>query len=252
MTGVVVLAVLVAVLAALAAAVVAVLLRRRKLGERREKWQDQTTGPTGAMFNALFLAAFALCAVIGWQNYSSAKTHNDDERTALVKLYADVGPLPDADQLRAEIRDYTRRVIDVEWPLLPRGQSDPGAAHDLNQLTAQLLTVDPGAADEARNEATDRLNDVVDARQNRLADSGSEIPDGLLACVLVTAVVVLGHSTLVGLPHTPSSLIPLATEAGLIAVAVLILFLIRRPYHGTVDLDPEQFRLAMTAFSTLS
>ena len=254
MGGIVFWSVLLGVAAALAAAATAALLRRRRLGERREKWQDQTTAPAGAMFNALFLATFALCAVIGWQSYSEAKTHLDDERTALVRLYADVGPMPDAAQLRGEVRDYTQRVIDVEWPLMSEGRADPVAARDLDRLSGQLLTVDvaDSGLDEARGEAVDRLDDVLTARENRLADSNTSVPAGLLVCVLVTATVVVGHALVVGLPHTSSSLTPLLTEAALIAVAVLILFLIRRPYHGALEITPDQFRLALATFGTLT
>ena len=55
----------------------ALALKETRLGERRHKWHDQTTAPAGAMFNALFLAAFALSLVISWQAYDHAK---DDAR----------------------------------------------------------------------------------------------------------------------------------------------------------------------------
>ncbi|HEX4703241.1 MAG TPA: hypothetical protein VH352_14020, partial [Pseudonocardiaceae bacterium] len=64
-----------AVVATGAAVVVGVLvlvLNGIRLGERREKWHDQTTGPAGAMFNALFLASFALSLVLAWQAYQHA------------------------------------------------------------------------------------------------------------------------------------------------------------------------------------
>jgi hypothetical protein len=251
MSGIVVAAGILAVLAALLAIGTSAVLRRRRLGENREKWQDQTTGPAGAMFNALFLAAFALCAVIGWQSYSSAKTHNDDERTALTQLYTDVSPLPNGAALHTEIVDYTQRVINVEWPLMRAGRQDPVAAADIARVKQQLLTVDVSdpSTDEARSEAMDRLDDLLDARDNRLGDTTTTIPAGLLICVLVAAVVVVGHALVVGLPHTASSLIPLATEAALITVAVLILFLIRQPYHGSLNIPPDAFTQALNSYS---
>jgi hypothetical protein len=244
--------VVVALVAGAVVAGVALLSRRAALGERREKWHDQTTGPAGAMFNALFLASFALSIVISWQNYTHAESTVQDESSALVALYDDVGQLPDGAQLRGEIRDYASIVLTQEWPMMQQGGSTESADTQLRTMSAQLLSLptDQDAVQAARSETIKELDQVDSAREQRLRDANTTLPWGLLVCVVVGAVVVLGHGLLVGLPHTLPSLIPLVTEAAMIAGAVFITFAIRQPYHGALDIDPDAIRHALATITS--
>ncbi len=225
----------------------ALLARKARLGERREKWQDQTTGPAGAMFNALFLASFALSVVISWQAYDHAKTDAADESTALVAMYDDAAGLPDASVLRGEIRDYADTVLNVEWPLLPSGGSSAEADSLLRQMSDQVLGVptDLDSVQATRSETLKELDALGGARNQRLRDANTELPTGLLLCVVITATVVLGHGLIAGLPHTAPSLLPLAVEAALITSAVFVIVLIRRPYHGALEIGPDEIKLAL-------
>jgi hypothetical protein len=249
--GYLVLCVLIAIGGGVVAGGVAIALRRAALGERREKWQDQTTGPAGAMFNALFLASFALSVVISWQAYNQAKTDVANESTALVALYDDVAGLPNGQLLRGEIRDYADLVVHQEWPLLSAGGSLQAGDDQLRQLSDQILGL-PATKDAVqaiRSETIKELDAVTSARNQRLRDATSSLPVGLLLCVVITAVVVVGHGLLVGLPHTLPSLIPLIAEGALVSAAVCIVFLIHRPYHGALTITPDQLRTAIAHFA---
>jgi hypothetical protein len=225
----------------------ALMARGARLGELRQKWQDQTTGPAGAMFNALFLASFALSVVISWQAYDHAKTDAANEASSVVAMYDDAAGLPNGQVLRAEIRDYANAVLNQEWPRLVSGGSAPEAEALLRQMSDQVLSV-PTTQDSVqatRAETLKALDAVGEARNQRLRDANATLPVGLLVCVVITAVVVLGHGLITGLPHTAPSLVPLAVEAALITSAVFIIFLIRRPYHGALDIGPDEIRLAI-------
>jgi hypothetical protein len=226
-------------------------LRAARLGERREKWHDQTTGPAGAMFNALFLAAFALSVVISWQAYNHASSDTADESTALISLYDDVAGLPIGTELQGEIRDYADTVLNEEWPLLPHGGSADEADQQLRSMSDQILGVptDQDAVQATRAETIKELDAVSDARDQRLRDTHTALPIGLLACLVITATVALGHGVLSGLPHTASSLIPLSIEGAMVAAAVCVVFLIRRPYHGALEIGPDDIRLAIAHFA---
>jgi hypothetical protein len=251
MTGTLILCILVALGGGAVAWAGAVALRRSRLGERREKWQDQTTGPAGAMFNALFLASFALSVVISWQAYQHAKTDAADESAALVALYDNASGLPDADLLRGEIRDYADIVVDQEWAMLPAGGSAEAADQQLRLISAQTLGVPTGtdSVQATRSETLKELDAVGSARDQRLRDAHTALPAGLLLCVVVAALAVIAHGVITGSPHTASSLIPLVMEGAMVTAAVCIIFLIRRPYHGALDLGPDDIRLAIAHFA---
>jgi len=121
------------------------------------------------MFNALFLVSFVLSVIIAWPAYSRAKDHVREESLALIKLHAAVGALPTGDQLRAEVADYTRRLIADEWPQLGSGRSDHEADRRLAHLSTSLLAMNPAdtVVQAARTKALKHLDEAFDARQNR-------------------------------------------------------------------------------------
>src|SRR5882757_287011 len=242
--------VLIAIGAAAVVGGAAFALRGVRLGENRDRWQDQVANSAGAMVNALFLASFALSVVISWQSYDHAKADVAAEAAALTAVYTDVGGLPDAAQLRHEIADYATVVINQEWPLLSTGGSSPAADQDLRQLAGQIL-VGQDSTQAIRQEAIKQLDAVSSARDLRIQDANTSLPVGLLISLLITAVAVVVHGLLVGTPHSLSSAITLILEGALIASAVFIVFVIRRPYHGAFDIGPDLIRMALARFTTV-
>ncbi|TCO62962.1 DUF4239 domain-containing protein [Actinocrispum wychmicini] len=243
--------ILTGIVASLLTATVAGRLRRTRLGERRKGWQDQTTSQAGALFNVLFLASLVFSVILAWQSYNNAKIHAQDERAALVKLHMTVGALPHGDELRAEVREHTRLLIDNEWPRLETGGTDHDADVRSDHLSQKLLTIQPTDAtvQVARTQALKYLDNVLDTRLARLRDAAMGLPWGLVVAVIVAALALISHALLVGLPHAVAPLIPLTAEAALIAMAVFALLLIRQPYHGALDMEPDQLRRALTTFT---
>ena len=68
-----------------------------------------------------------LVAVGTWQTFSDVDTKLDLEASALAALYGDVSsfPEPKRSELQTDLREYTRRLIDVVWPLRRRGIVPP-------------------------------------------------------------------------------------------------------------------------------
>jgi Protein of unknown function (DUF4239) len=91
-----------------------VVVRRRVLPRMRVDAADSEF--TGAMLQSVMVfygLAVALIAVSVWQTYSDTAKVVTEEATALAALYRDVSSYPDPvrPQLQAELREYTRYVI---------------------------------------------------------------------------------------------------------------------------------------------
>ena len=229
--------------ASVVVALLAVVLGGLRLGENREKWHDQTTGPAGAMFNALFLASLALSVVLGWQAYDHAKGDVANEASAVASLYDDLGalPAPEQSRLRTEVADYAESVVHEEW-----GSASSAVDRRLGRLSDQVMAL---ADDDQVSVVRSDVAVVRADRDLRLRDMGTRLPAGLLICLAVAAVVVLGHGLLVGSPHALASLVPLVVEAGLIGGAVCLVFAIRQPFHGALVIGPDDLRAVIAGFS---
>jgi hypothetical protein len=245
---------IIAVLAAAVAAGTTALARRTKLGKHRKHKEEHSGSAASALFNALFLAAFALATVLAITALQQAQSNAAAEGQALSRLYLDVGQLPDGVRLRAEIRDYTNTLINQEWPLLSRSGESTVADRQAATLSDQILAINPPneAVLGTRYEAVSALDQALSARQQRLEDARITLPTGLLASLVAAAVVVVGHDLIAGLPHGGRSLVSLLAEAAAVATAVFIIFMIRAPYHGALLLDPDRLRTATDHFSFYS
>lgn len=230
------------------------LLRRTKLAEGSEGGPGRAIGAAGTLFNALFLISFTLSVVLAWQAYDHAQNHVRDESAALTKLESAVSTLPDGDQLRAQVREHVRLLIDNEWPRLAGGHGDPDADRRLARISTAIMTIQPAdaAVASARTQAMRFVETAADARDSRLHDATTGLPSILLGSVMLTAFVLLAHTVIVGLPHSVLSMPPLLTETALIAMALFVLILVQRPYHGALTIEPDQLRQALATFTTTS
>ncbi|KAA2267123.1 DUF4239 domain-containing protein [Solihabitans fulvus] len=251
MTQIIIWCALVALGVVVLVAAAALLLRTTRLGERRERWHDQATGPVGAMLNALFLVSLALSVITAWQAYDHATGHVRDEAAALAGLFASLGDLPGGEQLQGEVRAYTQTVLDLEWPALATRDSERDPDQSLPRIASGVLAIrtTDGSVQAARTRVLKYLDVATEARRSRLHDATTSLPKGLLACLVLTALAALGHVLLMGLPHTAASMIPLLAEAAVIATGVFVVFATRSPYRGVLHIDPEPLRDALAAFT---
>src|SRR6201998_4892600 len=83
-----------------------------------------------------------LLAVATWQNYTDVETRVGQEAARVGVLYRDVSGFaePYRSQLQADLRTYTRQVIDVAWPLQRKGIVPENAAGTLEALQTHLAS----------------------------------------------------------------------------------------------------------------
>ena len=84
-------------------------------------------GVIGWIFSAIlviYAIAIGLTAVQTWGNEERAAGEASDEASRIAALYRDLSGYPDPPrtELRALLRDYTRVVIEEEWPVQRRGE----------------------------------------------------------------------------------------------------------------------------------
>lgn len=86
-----------------------------------------------------------LLAVGTWQTYSELDARVGEEAAAIGALYRDVSSFPDPNrtELQADLRRYTRQVIDAAWPQQRKGIIPQSEGVVLSDLQAHLSTFEP-------------------------------------------------------------------------------------------------------------
>jgi hypothetical protein len=134
-----------------------------------------------------------LVAVGTRQNYSDLDTKVDQEASALAAFYRNVSsfPEPKRSELQADLREYTRTVIDVVWPLQRRGIVPQNAAAAITTIQTHLASFEPATEGQKtlHAEAYREFSRVVELRRTRLKSVTSGLPASLWVVLLVGAAI---------------------------------------------------------------
>ena len=103
--------------------------------------------------------------------------------------------------MRRYLRDYTRLVIDEEWPAQQRGHTNFQGWKPLFQLNATLAKYHPSEnMTTIDSEMLRTANDLYRARRDRLEAARSRIPTVMWVVTLLGGAVTVAFSFLFGVP----------------------------------------------------
>jgi hypothetical protein len=134
-----------------------------------------------------------LIAVAAYQNFTDIDRTASQEAAALAALYRDISayPQPDRGALQDVLREYTRSVIEEDWPAQRRGiviaaTSDRGGA-----FASHLVSFEPGTTGQEilHAEALRAVNELIDLRRLRVFSATSGIPPIMWYLVVIGALL---------------------------------------------------------------
>ncbi|WP_338702706.1 hypothetical protein V2W30_35545 [Streptomyces sp. Q6] len=201
---------------------------------------------------SMYVLTIAFLIVNASSGLGDARSEAEAEAGALRDAYIAARSFaPDERRrLQAELRAYTRTVIDEEWPALARRETAPAAWDRLDALHARSLN-GRGAPTLARSDLHQALNTVYAQRRLRVAAAGESVPAPLFAFLLLTAVTVPVFFLLMGWPSGTRPAVGLGVVMALCASGIFIVLQLNHPYSSGMRVSPESFRDALTRMEHL-
>ena len=205
-------------------------------------WQLSILGTTYAV-----IVGFMLYTV--WTNFGLADLNADAEANALVNVYRLAEGLPDQqrNELRESAREYGDAVVYNDWPAMARDQDGAFESHEINErMWHILMSVKAASPTEitAEDHALYELSAMAEHRRIRRLQSTSRLP-GVLWCVLVIGgVVTIASSCMFGSDSTWLHGLQVFAFSLLIALVLVAIADIDRPFQGSVHVQDSAFRRA--------
>jgi hypothetical protein len=188
-----------------------------------------------------------LVAVGTWQAYSDVDTKVDQEASALAALYRDVSNLPEPkrSELQADLREYTRRLIDVVWPLQRRGIAPQSAAGVVSTIQRHLATFEPASEGQKtmHAEAYREFSRIVELRRARLKSVTSGLPASLWVVLLVGAVVNIAVTWFFHMRSQSMHFWMTVMFSGLLGLLIFLLAALDNPFRGKISVGPQAFEM---------
>ncbi|WP_324678758.1 DUF4239 domain-containing protein [Hymenobacter sp. GOD-10R] len=210
-------------------------------------------GTVGWFFSGISLLyglTLGLLTVATWGNFTESAAIASQEAASIAALYRDLAGYPVGQQavLKAELRDYTRFIIEKSWAAQRQGKINDNENLVLETFQNDLLTTDLANNEHQalHAEALRMFNNMVELRRQRIESIGGSVPGVLWSVVLLGALATLGSSFLFSVQNFGLH----AAMAGLLAAMVgLLIFLIialDHPYWGEVSVTPEAYQRVLS------
>ena len=188
-----------------------------------------------------------LVAVATWQTFSDVDTKLDLEASALAALYRDVSsfPEPKRSELQTDLREYTRRLIDVVWPLQRRGIAPLNNAGIMNTIQTHLASVEPATESQKtlQADAYREFSRLVELRRTPLKSVTTGLPASLWVVLLVGAVVNIAVSWFFHMRSQSMHFWMTVMFSGILGLLIFLVAAMDNPFRGEISVGPEAFEL---------
>jgi hypothetical protein len=216
----------------------------------RDEKVNEMVGFAMSSFSMLYGLLLGLVAVAAYQGYADTAGLTDKESTVLAALYNASGALPDpvGGDLQADLRRYTRTVIDLSWPQQQHGIVPTKAGRDFDAYSARLHNFEPKTLREqsVQSEAIGLANQLVQLRQTRLLGIDGGIPRLLWTVVLAGAFVNILLVWMLDMArHT--HVILTAIVGGFLGLVIFLIAAMDYPFRGDVSVSAAPFEFVYRA-----
>jgi hypothetical protein len=199
-------------------------------------------------FSVLYGLLLGLLAVDAYQAFTEGTNIASKEASALTSLYLGTQgyPQPVRETLQAELRDYTRAVIEREWPELRKGAVPTGGIGSQRAIafSNDLAAFVPKNKQQEiiHAETLRRFSNFLELRRQRISDSRARLPAVLWWVVWVGALLNIALICMLDMKIHVHLILGgmLALFLGLVIFLVAVL---DNPFRGAVNVGPDDFQL---------
>jgi len=191
-------------------------------------------------FSMIYGLLLGLLAVAAYTNFSVVSEVTTKESARIAALYRDVSQLPEP--VRTELQDYlrvyTKQIITIDWPAQQQGEAPNLYSLQLDNMFATIAQFEPATASQEiiMAEAFAQLNAVAEHRRERIAASGTAIPNLLWIVVLLGATVNILLLVLLEMKLWVHVVLA-ALVASYFGIVIFFVAAMDKPFQGEVSID---------------
>lgn len=204
-------------------------------------WQLSILGTTYAV-----IIGFMLYTV--WTDFGTASMNADAEANAIVNIHRLAGGLPLVQQvaMRQLAEDYVDSVITRGWSAMSRGQVSTESNEISRKMWHTLMSIQSPTPTQitAEDHALYELSTLTEHRQMRQLEVTSKLPSILWCVLFVGGALTIFSACLFGQENSVLHAVQVFAFSFLIALVLVAIADIDRPFQGTVHVSDAAFRRA--------
>jgi hypothetical protein len=242
------------VMACVAGAVGFLFAVTRASPTHQRKESNDFTGAVVAVIGTTYavLLAFMLSGV--WNLYEQAQVNAEQEANDLVNVYRISEQLeaPTQEKIRTLSLQYAKNAIEIEFPALNNETLPPQGGQLVAALWKEAGQVKVTTANEqiALSELMTTLRNLTEHRRIRIMQSREMLPPILWAVLIAGGIITVSAACFFGVSNFRFHLLQVIVLSFLIALVLVAIADIDRPYQGDVKVSPDGFEFAMQTFGS--
>ncbi|MCW2989613.1 MAG: hypothetical protein JWM73_207 [Solirubrobacterales bacterium] len=200
----------------------------------------------------LFGILLVFVIVSEFNHFNDTQTTAQKEASALAQVVRDSGPFPAdvRERLRTAVGAYANEVVHDEWPRLGRtGQPSPRGLELIAAIETTVQGYDPTtpATRSFYDKLVGQLDDLVDARRDRIQAAGPAIPAVMLWLLFGGAIVFVVTMFAFSAAMDRLLVALIVTVAVLTAGGLLVTVLLDYPFSSSIAVSSQPFREGVLA-----
>ena len=200
-----------------------------------------------AAISVFYGLLLGLVAVGAWENHAEAEALVARESTYIAALYRDISDYPDPtkSELEGMIAEYTRFVIEDEWPEQRRGVVPAEGVARIEALERRLTQFVPADAAQSilHAEAMREFNVFYEARRQRLDAVTGGLPETLWWVMILGGLLTIAVCWMFDFTHSKVQALLTSSVAVMIGLLVFMSATMDAPFLGKSGIGPEPFEL---------
>lgn len=244
------------IIACVGAATVFLYAVTRASTAHSRKESNDFTGAVVAVIGTTYavLLAFMLSGV--WNMFQQAEVNAEQETNDLVNIFRIGAQLQDPTRQAIQnlARAYAQNAIETEFPTMDSGGRPPEKGSIVNQMWGVTGKAQSHTDSEARalTELMSTLRSLTEHRRIRWMQSQEKLPGILWAVLIAGGVITVTAACFFGVPNFRFHLLQVMVLSFLIALVLVAIADIDRPYQGDVKVSPSGFEFALHTFAVES
>jgi hypothetical protein len=204
-----------------------------------------------AVIGVIYAVLLAFVAIGVWERFQEADVRSYDEAGALATVYRGADSFPGGDRLRAMLREYVHSIVDVEWPLMAKGEEGGFSSRmpeTVDKYVRSLPVRSTGESD-IHTEMIGAMETALMDRQTRLTVDFIGISGIMWFVLIMGAYVTVAFTYLFGFERTSMQQLMIGGLSLIIGLVLFLVLALDYPYRGGIAVQPDAFRALLQGWS---
>jgi hypothetical protein len=236
-----------------AIALLGLLIVRKYYHETRLKENHEVASVIFNAFGLIYAVLVAFVVFTAWNSYDSAERYVEMEVNKISSLFLDAETFdePLKTQIRVALIEYTKAVVEEEWPVIASGGRIGRTAMEAQRKIFSAYTnVDVRKIKNTYlyEESLHQLNAMSEYRRLRLFSSRSSTPFEIWLVLIVGGIMSVLYTYFFGTKHLKAQCVMTAAYTIMVSISLYLIYIFSHPYIGYGAVSNEPFKTMLHVF----